>query len=386
MTTTNDPTPRPSDQGSLAGEEERSRPDGGAGTVEETGARTGTEPRGLPGGDGGGHGHGEAYDLPPDEPTSGPWHRSHFYIPPTGPWPEDVPKNQDLDWWRYRDDPKGARRAELRVAFCFMITLLSGLGLAVSYIVAGFQSQILGAFLAFGFGGIGVGLVLWARDLLPGHEVTAHREHQGGSGDVARNELVTSFSRAVEPMARRPFLLKVLLPVAGVFGLATLFPIASLGPRPKRTLFSSGWFTGAHLVSQDGTRIKPSDILVNGIITVFPEGRMSAPMSATVLINLGNAPFEIQRGREGWNIGGLVAFSKICTHAGCPASLYNVESHQLVCPCHQSTFDVLLDARPVFGPASRSLPQLPLAVDKDGFLVAQSDYTEPVGPGFWQRG
>ncbi len=88
----------------------------------------------------------------------------------------------------------------------------------------------------------------------------------------------------------------------------------------------------------------------------------------------------------GWNIGGLVAFSKICTHAGCPVALYNAPTHQLVCPCHQSTFDVLEDCKPVFGPASRSLPQLPLTTDASGHVVSQHNYVEPVGPGFWNRG
>jgi arsenite oxidase small subunit len=285
-------------------------------------------------GDHGGNGHDAhaAVAVPEGEPTSGPWHRSHFFIPPTGPWPDDVPKNQDLEWWRYRDDPRGARRAELRIVFCWMITLLSGLGLAVTYCVAGYQSQVIGAFLTCGFGGLGAGLILWARDLLPGIEVTA-----------------------------------------------------SLGPRPHTSLYSSGWYAGAHVVTEDGTRLKPSDLLVNGILTVFPEGRISDAQSSTVLINLGNAPFVVAKGREGWQVQGIVAFSKICTHAGCPVGLYNVESHQLVCPCHQSTFDVLLDCKPVFGPASRSLPQLALATDEAGYLIAQGDYDQAVGPGFWNR-
>ena len=80
-----------------------------------------------------------------------------------------------------------------------------------------------------------------------------------------------------------------------------------------------------------------------------------------------------------------IAYSKICTHVGCPVGLYQADTHELLCPCHQSTFDVLDGARPRFGPATRSLPQLPLAVDGDGFLTAQSDFTEPVGPGFWNR-
>jgi ubiquinol-cytochrome c reductase iron-sulfur subunit len=369
MTTTNEPdAPISSDEDDVTGAAD--------GAVADDGGRFS--------GHAGGGAHGDV-PVPEGEPTSGPWHRSHFFIPPTGPWPEDVPKNQDLEWWRYRDDPKGARRAEMRIVFCWMITLLSGLGLAVTYCVASFQSQVIGAFLLCGFAGLGVGLILWARDLLPGLEVTAHREHQDGSGDVARQEVVNSLSRAIEPMARRPFLLKVLLPVGGVFGLAAFFPLASLGPRPHTALYSSGWTTGSHLVTEDGRRLKPSDLQVNGILTVFPEGRMSDPQSATVLINLGNAPFVVAKGREGWQVQGVVAFSKICTHAGCPVGLYNVESHQLVCPCHQSTFDVLLDCKPVFGPASRSLPQLALATDEQGYLIAQADYDQAVGPGFWNR-
>jgi ubiquinol-cytochrome c reductase iron-sulfur subunit len=258
-------------------------------------------------------------------------------------------------------------------------------------VAASNQSQLIGGFLFGGFMSLGAGLVLWARDLLPGHEVTARREHQGGSGSTARQEVVESLNRAIDPMARRPFLLKVLLPVGGVFGLAAFFPIASLGPRPHTTLYSSGWAAGDHLVTEDGRRLKASDLEVNGILTVFPEGKGDAlssdvpPQSATVLINLGNAPFVIKKGREGWTVDGVVAFSKICTHAGCPVGLYDVESHQLVCPCHQSTFDVLLDCKPVFGPAPRSLPQLALSVDDDGYLIAQGDYDQAVGPGFWNR-
>ncbi len=132
--------------------------------------------------------------------------------------------------------------------------------------------------------------------------------------------------------------------------------------------------------------MRPGDIGPNGILTVFPDGQTDDALSPTLLMNLGDSPFEIPPERVGWNIGSLVAFSKICTHAGCPVGLYNSADKQLICPCHQSTFDVLADCKPVFGPAPRSLPQLPLTVDSEGYVVSQSDYTEPVGPGFWNRG
>jgi ubiquinol-cytochrome c reductase iron-sulfur subunit len=309
----------------------------------------------------------------------------HFGIDPNDPWPDDVPRDQDDSHWRYENDPKGARRAELRIAFCWTLTLLASIGLAAVY-VAGGQAQVEGACWAVAFLGLGIGFILWARDLLPGNEVTASRGHHDVSADPDRRAVVESLTRGIGPMARRPFLFKMLGAVGAVFGLVVLFPFASLGPRPGVDLYETKWRKGTRATTVDGVPVRPGDIAVNGILTVFPDGDTSDALSPTLLINVGDAPFEIPPSRVGWNIGGLVAFSKICTHAGCPASLYNVQSHQLICPCHQSTFDVLKDCKPVFGPAPRALPQLPITVDSDGYVVSQSDYTEPVGPGFWNRG
>jgi ubiquinol-cytochrome c reductase iron-sulfur subunit len=308
----------------------------------------------------------------------------HFGIDPEDPWPDDVPMNQDDSRWRYDDDPKGARRAERRILFCWTLTLLASVALAIVY-VDGANTQAAGICWGVAFLGLGVGLILWARDLLPGHEVTASRGHHDVSVHEDRVAATESLSRAVEPIARRPFLFKVLGAVGGVFGIATLFPLASLGPRTGSDLFKTFWGRGVRAVTEDGNPIRPEDIPVNGIITVFPEGHIDDALSPTLLINLGDAPFKVQPSRVGWNIGGLVAFSKICTHAGCPASLYNVNSYQLVCPCHQSTFDVLLDCKPVFGPASRSLPQLPIGTNGDGYVISTHGYHEAVGPGFWNR-
>lgn len=315
----------------------------------------------------------------------------HFGIDPGEPWPDDVPMDQDDTRWRYQDDPKGARRAELRIAACFMVTMLASIGLAATY-VTGANNQLGGLCWGLAFGGLGVGLILWARDLLPGHDVIASRGHHDVCAEADRVAVAESLARGTDAIARRSFVLKVLGPVGAVFGLATLFPLASFGPRPHKDLYSTAWGKGTRAVTEDGKPVKPSDIPVDGILTVFPEGDgINDSMSGTLLINLGNANLEVPRNRVGWNIptdgqAGIVAFSAICTHAGCPAKLYNVETHQLVCPCHQSTFDVLEDCKPVFGPAPRSLPQLPLTVDAEGYIVSQSDYTQPVGPGFWNRG
>jgi ubiquinol-cytochrome c reductase iron-sulfur subunit len=309
----------------------------------------------------------------------------HFGIAPDDPWPDDVPRDQDDSHWRYENDPKGARRAELRIALCWTMTMLASIGLAVVY-VAGGQVQVEGACWTVAFLGLGIGLILWARDLLPGHEVTASRGHHDVSAEADRSAVTESLIRGIEPMARRPFLFKMLGAVGGVFGIALLFPFASLGPRVHDDLEHTFWGPGTRAVTVDGNPVRPGDISVNGILTVFPEGHTDDALSPTLLINIGDEPFEIPPSRVGWNIGSLVAFSKICTHAGCPASLYNTQTHQLICPCHQSTFDVLADCKPVFGPASRSLPQLPLTTNSDGFVVSQSNYHEPVGPGYWNRG
>jgi ubiquinol-cytochrome c reductase iron-sulfur subunit len=309
---------------------------------------------------------------------------THFGLGVEDEWPDDVPLEQDDRWWRYEGDPRGARRAELRIAFFWTLTMLSGIGLAIVYVVGG-QPQAEGSLLFVGFTGLGVGMVLWARDLLPGHDVTASRGHHAQSPEHYRGSIINSLERGTEPIARRPFLGKMLGLVGGVFGLALLFPIASLGPRPGRSLYETGWGRGTRVVTVDGTPVRPTDVAPNGILTVFPEGGKENAQSSVVLINISGLPYEVQKGRESWVVNGLVAYSKICTHAGCPVGLYNTKSHQLICPCHQSTFDVLRDCKPVFGPASRPLQQLPLAVNQDGFLISQSNFPEPVGPGFWNR-
>jgi quinol---cytochrome c reductase iron-sulfur subunit len=310
----------------------------------------------------------------------------HFGIEPGDPWPDDVPMDQDDTHWRYENDPVGAKWAERRIAACWTVTLLASIGLAVVY-VDGANTQWAGVCWGLAFIGLGVGLILWARDLLPGHEVIASRGHHDISPVGDQIAVAESMERGVESMARRPFLLLVLAGAGGVFGLASLFPFASLGPRPGKDLWHTKWGPGVRAVRVDGTPVRPGDIAVNGILTVFPENNIDDALSSTLLINLGtNTGVTIPGSRLGWNIGGLVAFSKICTHAGCPASLYNVLSHQLICPCHQSTFDVPEGCKPVFGPAPRALPQLPITTNGEGFIVSVRDYTVPVGPGFWERG
>jgi ubiquinol-cytochrome c reductase iron-sulfur subunit len=169
----------------------------------------------------------------------------------------------------------------------------------------------------------------------------------------------------------------------GAFGILALVPFVALARRaaPRGT----AWSRGARLVDADGAAIKANDIPVGGVTTVFPEGHVAAAESATLLIRLEDGLLLSEPGREGWAPGGNVAYSKICTHAGCPVAVYNHLYYQLYCPCHQSVFDVLQGAKPLSGPATRALPQLALDIDGQGYLVARGDYTEPVGPDRWSR-
>jgi ubiquinol-cytochrome c reductase iron-sulfur subunit len=138
-------------------------------------------------------------------------------------------------------------------------------------------------------------------------------------------------------------------------------------------------------VDEQGEPVSDGDVAVGGVVTVYPDGFVGREDAQTLLIHVAPEQYHAKAGREDWAVGTQIAFSKVCTHAGCPVGLYEERLNQLLCPCHQSTFDVGQAAKPIFGPATRALPQLPLAVDDDGFLIATGDFSGPVGPGFWDR-
>jgi ubiquinol-cytochrome c reductase iron-sulfur subunit len=138
--------------------------------------------------------------------------------------------------------------------------------------------------------------------------------------------------------------------------------------------------------------LRPSDIAVGSLTFAKPEGleeddhEFQTEIAKAALMIVRIQPDNIKDKRElDWSYQGIVAYSKICTHVGCPISLNERTTHHLLCPCHQSTFDLTDSAKVIFGPAARPLPQLPLAVDDEGYLIAQSDFTEPVGPSYWER-
>lgn len=270
------------------------------------------------------------------------------------------------------------------IAPSFIVSTLCALGLCVVY-VAGGQVQLEGALLFGAFVGMGVGMILWAKHLFPEEEVIQERHHTESSPEE-QEEFANLIETGAQDVTRRRFLSRLAATALGSIGLAALFPLRSLGPASNEDLWHTQWEPGMRLLTEDGRPVKPSDLSVGGVITVWPADREHAEESSTLLIKVPQDRFKPRPGRENWAPQGNVAYSKICTHVGCPVGLYRETTHELLCPCHQSTFDVLDGGRPVFGPAARSLPQLPLAIDAEGYLIAQSDYREPIGPGFWNRG
>lgn len=264
----------------------------------------------------------------------------------------------------------------------FGLAAAAAVGLTVVYATGG-QTQLEGALLAVALGGIGAGLALWAKRFMPDELVSEERDQL--VDEEARAELFDTASAGEQAIGRRRLLGRALGIAVGALGVAALFPIRSLGPAPGRGLKSTAYKGGGvRLVDEFGEPIGRDRLAVNGVLTAFPEGHVDDEDGQTLLIHLREEQVESQPNEE-WTAAEHIAFSKVCTHAGCPVGLYQEQTGELLCPCHQSTFAVADGAEPVFGPATRPLPQLPLAVDDDGHFIATGDFEGPVGPGFWDR-
>lgn len=274
-------------------------------------------------------------------------------------------------------------KREASVAIAFVLSIASSLVLTVVYARGG-QPQLEGALLAVALGGLGIGIIVWAKELLVPEQITQERELEPSPPEV-REAAQAALLGGEEQIGRRRVLARLLLGALGALGLAAVFPVRSLGPGPGRSLFHTEWTPGAVVVDGTGRAVGLHDLEVGSVVTVFPEGHVGSAVSQTLLIRVEPGSLRLPPARVAWAPEGYIAFSKICTHAGCPVGLYQPKTHQLLCPCHQSTFDVLRGAARVFGPATRPLAQLPLMAGPDGLLRARSDFTEPVGPGFWNR-
>lgn len=321
--------------------------------------------------------------------------------------PEHLPRPTDVD-------PAAEKRAERQVASLFGLSALFAVLSCVAYFAIdkedvflemGALNVALGATLGLGLLSIGAGLIQWSRKLMSDHEIVEYR-HPASSSDEDRAEAVAAFEQGLEDsgIARRPLVRNSLLGAMAALGLPAIVFLRDLGPLPGDKLAHTVWKKGMRVVQDvDGAKIRPQDMQVGQLVNAEPEvffehdaegepvyegAELQAEKAKAAVILVRMHPNDIKpwKGRENWGVDGILCFSKICTHVGCPISLWEQQTHHLLCPCHQSTFDLADNGKVVFGPAARHLPQLPLAVDSDGYLIATSDFTEPVGPSYWERG
>lgn len=243
----------------------------------------------------------------------------------------------------------------------------------------------LGLLLGFGTLLAGIGAIRYAR-MLPG--TAAETPDDTAYPQIAADSAAPSVGR--RRLVRASLLALALLPLPAAVLLRNVAPATTSARR------HTVWAPGVRLLTDVSNRpIRPSDLEVGQLVNVLPESLGDVPSdgaeinarakAAVVLVRMKPHDIVPADGRGGWHVDGMVAYSKICTHVGCPMGLYERTTKHLLCPCHQSTFDLADSGTVVFGPATRSLPQLPLAVDDDGHLVALSDFTEPVGPSYWER-
>jgi ubiquinol-cytochrome c reductase iron-sulfur subunit len=293
-----------------------------------------------------------------------------------------------------------AKRAERLVAALFILSMLASIGFVAAYVGlevhsvgATARSNLwLGLSMSVAFGALAVGVVIWVRYLMPKAELTEERKPLASS-PKDRAEFDKDFTEGAEAsgFVKRPLLRRTLIAASVPLAVAPLVILRDLGPLPGTTLRHTVWRKGMRLlVYGPNTPLRPADFAIPGqMITVVPDGyqdNLDALAKATTII-LKFGPGQLKSPTVmNWTVDGIVAYSKICPHVGCPVALYEQTTHHILCPCHQSTFDATRGAQVTFGPAARPLPQLPIGTDAEGFLVATSDYHEPVGPSFWERG
>jgi len=315
--------------------------------------------------------------------------------------PEHVHRKSDID-------VDAEKRAERQVAILFLLSAVGTVGTVLSYIFIKSTTFIylpilgntnaaqlgLGVGLAASLFFIGMGAIHWARTLMPDNEVIAER-HEFRSEEKDREDFVVTVKEQAGSagLGRRSLIKRSLGLALGLVGVSPLLLLRDLGPLPKKALSTTDWKAGTRLVvDPSGQPIKPSDLEVGSVAQVLPELPAGTERTlentgtdAVLLIRLRPEDFNLDAQRLSWTHDGIIAFSKICSHMGCAVALYEQQTHHLLCPCHQSTFDVTRAAKVIFGPAARPLPQLAITVDTDGYLVAQQGFTEPIGPSFWER-
>jgi ubiquinol-cytochrome c reductase iron-sulfur subunit len=323
---------------------------------------------------------------------------------------------------------RAEKRTERNVAWWFIIAALAGLGFIATYLfwpwhytppgtsgskhlIYQLYTPIIGVLLGLAVFAVGSGTIAYSKRLLP-HETAVQDRHMGGSAEVDRvtTAAILTDTGTRSKIGRRSLIKRTAGAGAGVLGLGVgILALGGLVRNPWRgggdaALWSTPWRStdGEPVLLRYGdkehTLVRPEDLAAGSIATVFPYKRSWSEHEAHEALRASDSPVMLirlrpeqatqvvqRKGQVGFNYGDFYAYSKICTHLGCPASLYESQSARLLCPCHQSQFDMLAYAKPIFGPATRALPQLPIGVNDEGYFYATGDFVEPVGPAFWER-
>ena len=334
----------------------------------------------------------------------------------------------------HREDPfpvpgtRAEKRTERKVARWCIISALAGLGFLLAYLWWPYQyvppgspnhghliyqlyTPIIGVLLGVSVFALGAGAISYAKLLLP-HETAVQERHMGGSSELDRATIgaILADTATRSGIARRSLIKRTLGIGAAVVGAGMgIFAVGGLVRNPwkggdRAALWTTPWRSDngepvfLRYDSEQLRLARPEDLAAGSIATVFPYKRSWSEREAQEALRASDSPVMLirlypeqgarvipRKGQVGFNYGDYYAYSKICTHLGCPASLYEAQTARLLCPCHQSQFDMLEYAKPVFGPATRALPQLPIGVNDEGYFYAKGDFIEPVGPAFWER-
>lgn len=311
-------------------------------------------------------------------------------------------------------DPKAAKRAERQVAGLFGLSILGTIGTLVAFFAINFEEEVgfeehlsrvnlsnlllgLGLFLSLFC--IGAGAVHWAKTLMPDEErIEERHELRGSDADRADAVAILKEGSAESGLGRRPLIRNTLIGALALFPIPGIVLLRDTGPLPGDKLSVTIWKAGDRIVRDElvgGEPLKAADVQVGSVVHVMPEGlKEGSPhlleeraKAAVILVRLN--PEDLDQYDEAAlanTYEGIVAYSKVCTHMGCPVGLYEQSTGHLLCPCHQSTFDIKQQAKVIFGPAKRPLPQLAITVDDQGYLIAKDGFSEAVGPSFWERG
>jgi ubiquinol-cytochrome c reductase iron-sulfur subunit len=328
--------------------------------------------------------------IPDTEPIRDPGLPEHLYRP------QDVDESQ-------------AKRTERQISGMFALAGLLFLAFCVAYFAIDIDAHFLGwsaQNFAFGvtLGGgmllIGVGIIQWAKKLMGDSEMIEMR-HPAASSEEDRVAVLEDLNAGISEsgFGRRPMIRNSLLGAMGLLGLPAIVMLRDLGPLPHGQS-TTVWKKGMRLVNDvTGTPLKPADIQVGQLINgepavVYETDADGEPVlhgtellqvkskAAIIVVRMRPEDITADKGKENWGVDGILCYSKICTHVGCPISLWEQQTHHLLCPCHQSTFDLGDNGKVIFGPAHRPLPQLPLGLDDEGYLIAMSDFPEIVGPSY----